>query len=57
MNLTTKELSKRWSLSEGTLSNWRSLKKGPKYTKIGRRVVYRIKDIEKFEAKNLVNVI
>lgn len=56
MNLTTEELSKRWSIAPGTLSNWRSQGSGPKYAKLGRRVVYRLKDVENFEKKHLVKM-
>lgn len=53
--LTTKhlnqvELSRRWSLSPRTLERWRWLKQGPEYLKIGGRVVYRVDDVEAFEA-------
>jgi hypothetical protein len=44
------ELSRRWSLSPRTLERWRWLKQGPDYLKVGGRVVYRLQDIETFEA-------
>lgn len=44
------ELSRRWSLSPRTLERWRWLKEGPHYLKIGGRVVYRLEDVEAFEA-------
>lgn len=53
MTLSTYDLSKRWSMSEGTLANWRVKGLGPKFVKIGRRVIYRLKDIENYERKNL----
>lgn len=31
-----------------TLETWRCLKKGPKYSKIGRRVIYDIQDLEDY---------
>lgn len=52
-HLTTNELAERWGLHPGTLENWRSLGGGPKFLKIGRKVVYRIEEIEKFEAAQL----
>jgi hypothetical protein len=45
------ELSRRWSLSPRTLERWRWLRCGPRYLKIGGRVVYRLEDIEAFEAE------
>ena len=31
-----------------TLRNWRHLKKGPSYVKLGRRVLYRLEDLKAF---------
>ncbi len=45
------DLSRRWSLSPRTLERWRWLREGPVYLKIGGRVVYRLEDIEAYEAK------
>lgn len=47
--LNQHELSKRWKLSPRTLERWRWLGTGPRYHKIGGRVVYRLSDIEEFE--------
>lgn len=47
------ELSRRWSLSPRTLERWRWLRQGPDYLKIMGRVVYRVEDIERFEAQVL----
>jgi hypothetical protein len=45
------ELSRRWSLSPRTLERWRCLGLGPRYLKIVGRVVYRLDDVEAFEAQ------
>jgi hypothetical protein len=45
------ELSRRWSLSPRTLEQWRWRGRGPRYLKILGRVVYRLEDIEAFEAE------
>jgi hypothetical protein len=45
------ELSRRWSISPRTLERWRWLGQGPSYLKIGGRVVYRLEEIEAFEAQ------
>lgn len=50
--LTPPELAKRWKMSEWTLANWRSSKKGPKYVKLGFAVIYDIGEIEDFEKAN-----
>jgi hypothetical protein len=44
------ELARRWKLSPRTLERWRWLGQGPRYLKIGGRVVYRVEDIETYEA-------
>lgn len=45
------ELGRRWRISHRTLERWRWLKQGPRYLKIGGRVVYRLEDIEAYEAE------
>ena len=51
-------LAERWRVSMRTLEQWRWQGKGPRYLKIGGRVVYRVEDVEAFEAANLhVNTI
>ena len=47
------DLSRRWSLSPRTLERWRWLGQGPSFLKVGGRVVYRLEDIEAFEARGL----
>ena len=47
------QLSRRWSISPRTLERWRWLKEGPRYLKIGGRVVYRLEDVEQFETAQL----
>ena len=49
-NLDQKALAARWLISERTLEQWRWQGKGPRYLKIGARVVYRLADIEAYEA-------
>jgi len=44
------ELSRRWRLSPRTLERWRYRGTGPRYLKVGGRIVYRLDDIEAFEA-------
>lgn len=47
--LNQTELSRRWKISPRTLERWRWLGTGPRYHKIGGRVVYKNSDIEEFE--------
>lgn len=44
-------LARRWSLSPRTLERWRWEGGGPHFLKIGGRVVYRLDDVEAFEAE------
>lgn len=48
---TQTDLARRWRISPRTLERWRWLGQGPKYLKIGGRVVYRLEDIEAYEAE------
>ena len=47
------ELSRRWSVSPRTLERWRWLRQGPQYLKVGGRVLYRLLDVEAYEAEHL----
>jgi hypothetical protein len=49
------DLSRRWNVSPRTLERWRWLKQGPEYLKIGGHVVYRLEDIERYEAGQIKN--
>ena len=52
-HLNQVELARRWKLSPRTLERWRCLGQPPRFLKIGGRVVYRLEDIEAFEATQL----
>jgi hypothetical protein len=43
------ELAVRWRISHRTLERWRWTGEGPKFLKVGGRVVYRLADIEEYE--------
>lgn len=47
------DLSDRWNISHRTLERWRWTGEGPHFIKLGGRVVYRLEDIEAFEAEQL----
>jgi hypothetical protein len=51
--LDQKGLAKRWLISPRTLEQWRWQGRGPRYLKIGGRVVYRLSDVEVFEAASV----
>jgi hypothetical protein len=53
LHFTQVELATRWRISPRTLERWRCAGKGPQFLKLGSRVVYRIADIEAFEATRL----
>jgi hypothetical protein len=52
-HLSQRDLARRWSISPRTLERWRWMNEGPPYLKIGGRVVYRVADVEAFEAARL----
>ena len=53
MHLRPDDLSARWHIATRTLDNWRWKGEGPRYLKIGGRVVYRLEDVEAYEAGQL----
>jgi hypothetical protein len=48
-HLLEHELAQRWRLSVRTLQRWRRGSSGPLFLQLGRRVVYRLSDVERFE--------
>ena len=53
MNLTPSEAAARLRTTIGTLSNWRVRGEGPRYIKLGRKVLYPLAEIEAFEQRHL----
>ena len=52
--LSTVDLAKRWGVSEGTLRNYRSAGRGPKFIKISGRggpVRYSLDEVRKWELR------
>ena len=47
--LTQDELAERWRLSPRTLEQWRWLGRGPRYVKIGSRVLYDEQEVAVYE--------
>ena len=54
-HLGQEQLAQRWGISTSTLERWRWSGEGPRFLKLGGRVVYRLEDIEAFEAEKLRN--
>lgn len=52
-HLRQAEVAQRWSISPRTLERWRWTGQGPRFMKVGGRVVYRAEDIEAYEAEQL----
>lgn len=52
--LSPAEVSLVYSISVGSLGNWRSVKRGPKFYKIGSKVLYKSEDLESFFTANPV---
>jgi hypothetical protein len=52
-HLDQKGLAKRWLISTRTLEQWRWQGRGPRYLKIGGRVIYPITEVEAYEAASL----
>ena len=51
--LCQKQLARRWNMSHRTLERWRARNDGPPYLKLLGKVLYRLEDIEQFEAERL----
>lgn len=51
--MTQKQLADRWHMSPRTLEQWRWLGKGPRFLKIGARVLYEEADVLAFEAQQI----
>ena len=53
--LNTKEAARFLGVQPNTLDVWRCKRRGPKYSKVGRRVLYDIKDLEAYFEANTVH--
>ena len=49
MHLTTKELAARLRMSSESLAHWRIKGIGPRYIKLGRKILYPLAEVEAFE--------
>ncbi|MCP3462614.1 helix-turn-helix domain-containing protein [Bradyrhizobium sp. CCGUVB23] len=55
--LTAEEVSERYrgSVSVGTLRNWRAMRIGPTFVKIGKAVLYPTNELDAWDQKNTVS--
>ena len=53
MCLSQIELAARWRISPRTLERWRWIGDGPRFMKLGGRVIYRVEDVLSFEQQEL----
>ena len=49
--ITQEQLAARWHMSPRTLEQWRWLGKGPRFLKIGARVLYDEDDVAHYETE------
>ena len=47
------DLAERWQISPRTLERWRWLGEGPRFLKVSGKVLYRLADIEDYEAAHV----
>jgi hypothetical protein len=54
--LTAEEVSERYrgGISVGTLRNWRAMRIGPTFIKIGKAVLYPVDELEVWDQRNRV---
>ena len=54
--LTAEEVSERYrgEITVGTLRNWRAMRIGPGFIKIGKAVLYPISELQAWDQKNIV---
>ena len=52
-HLTPYELSRRWRLSGRTLEKWRQRRVGPRYLRVGGRILYPHAEVTAYEIQQL----
>lgn len=53
--LNEKQVSQQYGWPLSTLRNWRHLRRGPCYSKIGKSVRYRVADLEDFMRRHRID--
>ena len=54
--LSQTDLANRWRMSPRTLERWRFTGEGPRFIKLGGRVLYRLEDVVAFEDRQIRQV-
>ena len=44
----------RGQISEGTLRNWRSMRVGPSFLKVGKAVLYPLEELDRWDRRSLI---
>jgi predicted site-specific integrase-resolvase len=57
VHLNTRDLANRWRVSDATLRNWRWAGRGPCWMKLEGRAIYRLADVESYEAAHLQSTV
>jgi hypothetical protein len=54
--LTPEEVAERYrgGVSVGTLRNWRAMRRGPSFVKVGKAVLYPVDDLDAWDERNRV---
>jgi len=55
--LTAEEVSERYrgAVSVGTLRNWRAIRVGPPFVKIGKAILYPVDELDAWDKRNMVS--
>lgn len=54
VHLTTEDVAKRYQTHGVTVAKWRMEGRGPKFLKIGKRVLYPLAELERWESENML---
>jgi hypothetical protein len=56
MFLTLNEVVERYrgQISEGTLRNWRSMRVGPSFLKVGKAILYPREELDRWDRRSLI---
>jgi predicted DNA-binding transcriptional regulator AlpA len=54
--LTDTELATRWGMTTKTLYRWRTQNRGPRYLKLGKKILYPLTAVEEYEKQITVDV-
>lgn len=56
IHLTPAQVAKKLDISEGTLANMRSKDMGPRWVKVGGKVVYKSEDVSRYISNNASSI-